>query len=99
LGFTLGYPFAGGTTLATASPPALTQDEHVRVQSQIQTLAGLALRAVTDDELEAFIEAGERAQTLGPFLDPTAWMAGTDQLRLVLEHARALQRFRKAVQP
>lgn len=72
-------------------------DEHVRVQNQIQLLGQLALQAVTDDELEAFIERCEQSDTVAPFLDPTAWMRGRDQLRQVIDHARALQKFRKAL--
>jgi hypothetical protein len=72
-------------------------DEHVRIQNQIQMLGQLALRAVDDDELQAFIDRCEHSDTVAPFLDPTAWMRGHDQLRQVIDHARALQAYRKAL--
>lgn len=70
-------------------------DEHVRVQNQIQMLGQLALRAVSDEELDAFIERCEHSDTLAPFLDPTAWQRGHERLRQVIDHARALRKFRK----
>jgi len=48
-------------------------------------------------ELEAFLARGERAQALGPILHPSEWMAGTDRLREVEAHARALLTARKVI--
>ena len=76
----------------------LTQAEYRAMQDRIKLIAQLV--ADTDDvALTKFIGQAERADTLGAYLDPTAWMHGHPQLRLVIDHARALSTFRKAVAP
>ena len=72
-------------------------DEHVAVQNRMQVVAQAALSMFEDEELEAFIARCEQADTVAPFLDPTAWMAGHDKLAEVTRHARALVAYRKAL--
>lgn len=74
----------------------LTPAEYKATQDRLELLARLALD--TDpDVLEAFIRQAEHADTVGAFLDPTAWMRGQTALKFVIVHARALAAFRRAV--
>lgn len=74
----------------------LSTDEHVAIQNRLQLVSQAAL-SFEDGELEAFIRAGERAETFGPILDPTLFIQGSKQLAVVLEHARALAQFRRVL--
>jgi hypothetical protein len=47
--------------------------------------------------LDLFIERAQRAQDLGPTLHPSEWRDGTDKLREILTHARALRTARDAI--
>jgi hypothetical protein len=74
----------------------LIRADYLAMQSRLQVIAQLA--ADTDPEtIEAFIRQAEHADTLGPFMDPTAWSAGHDRLATVIRHARALAAFRREV--
>lgn len=75
----------------------LTAEEYLDVQGRLRTLAEAALAMISDEDLAAFIAQAERAQSLGPILDPTLWAKGHAQLRLVTEHARALATFRQHI--
>lgn len=72
-------------------------DQHLAVQNRIQLFASAALELFTDAELDEFLERCDRADTLGPLLDPTAWMAGKSKLDEVVAHARAVVALRKAI--
>ncbi len=68
-----------------------TLDEAIyrATQQQIMAFAGL----VHDLPLKEFIETGEHAQAVGPFVDPTLWVKGTKKLDEVLRLANALRTF------
>lgn len=55
------------------------------------------VHALNDDDLTAFIRANERADTIGPFIDPTLWMAGHRNMNTLTKVATALQRFKSVV--
>ena len=76
----------------------MTPDEILRVRTRLEVLARGARDMLTLEELDDFIRTCERADTIGPFLDPTAWMKGHDQMKVMVEHARALRTFRKAIE-
>ena len=76
----------------------MTNDEYVAMQTRLQLLAQAAL-GIDPDELLEFVRLAERAISLGPVLDPTAWSAGHVKLRTVIDHARALYAFRLSVEP
>lgn len=66
-------------------------DEHeIR---QVQTLLGVTARAVMTMRLEEFLAALEMAETVGPFVDPTAWIAGSDNMQQWHKLAKALKAF------
>lgn len=75
----------------------LTKEEYLGVQNVLGILAQAAL-AVNPDTLERFIRTAERADTVGPFVDPTTWMQGREGLLRVIRHARALAGFRKELE-
>lgn len=65
-------------------------------QDRVELLSRLILD--TDDELlDEIIESGEHADTVAPFLDPTAWRLGHASLRMVIDHARAIATAKKAI--
>lgn len=70
--------------------------EYKAMQDRIELLCRLMLD--TDEAaLAEFIADAERADSIGPILDPTAWAAGHDMLRMVVDHARALATARRAM--
>lgn len=74
----------------------LSNAEYVAMQSRLELIARLAVE--TDETtLDLFIAQAERADTLGPLLDPSLWLMGHAGLRGVITHARALARFASAV--
>ncbi len=76
---------------ATAGVFASVRDLAVAIGS-----AATQLDLVTIDA--ALVEA-ERAQTLGPILDPTAFMRGSDALSDQVAYLRAFRTFRAAIDP
>ena len=74
----------------------LPDEEYIAVQNRVELLSRLILD--TDPRtLATFIEQAERADTLGPFMDPTAWVQSRDALKMVIRHARALAAARKEI--
>lgn len=65
----------------------MTQEEYIEVQSQVLLLGAL----VRDLDLEGFIAMAERADSVGPLLDPSRWIAARENLALVLTLARKLR--------
>jgi hypothetical protein len=66
-------------------------------QDRVELLSRLILD--TDDELlDEIIVYGEHADTIAPFVDPTAWQRGHDTLRMVIDHAHAIKTAKRAIQ-
>lgn len=75
---------------------AMPNAEYLAIQQRVELIARLILD--TDPRtLAVFIRVAERADTLGPFMDPTAWVAARDSLVMVLAHARAVAAARKSI--
>jgi hypothetical protein len=78
----------------------VTPAEYRAAQGRVQLIAQLILSTPRED-FDGLIQSAEHADTLGPFMDPTAWSAGHDLLRLVIDNAQTLRRaqdeIRKAV--
>lgn len=70
--------------------------EYKAIQDRVELLSRLILD--TDAAaLDAFATVGEGADSVGAFLDPTAWMRGHDKLRMVIDHARAIASARRLI--
>lgn len=69
----------------------MTPAEYRTAQDRVQLIAQLILTTPRED-LDDLIDSAERADTLGPFMDPTAWSVGHDMLRLVIDNARTILR-------
>ena len=67
--------------------------EYKRTQDAIKVIATL----VRGIDLAGFIREAEIADTIGPFADPTLWMAASGRLNVVMRAARALAAFRAVV--
>ncbi len=65
----------------------MTPEEYIRVQNQFGVIGALVVSLPLDE----FIAAAEKADVVGPFVDPTLWMKGHDKLGDVLDIARALR--------
>jgi hypothetical protein len=74
----------------------LSQAEYYVMQQRVEMLSRLLI-ATDPERLAAFVAQAERADSIAPVLDPTAWIAGHDRLRVVIEHARAMAKARKAI--
>jgi len=63
-------------------------------------MIGMWVSLVRQTPLELFekaVESCERAEAIGPILDPTAWMRGRGNLDSNKKMTRALLEFRKAI--
>lgn len=78
----------------TKAPPSKAMQELLVMQMRAALTVVHALNA---EDLEAWVDAAEHADTMGPFLDPTLWIAAHDDLRLMIDHARLLLKLRKAL--
>lgn len=67
----------------------MLKDEYAAVQGQLLAIVSI----VAEMPLDEFILAGERAQAIGPFIDPTLWQKGTKQLDGAMRLAIALRVF------
>ena len=72
----------------------MKKEQYAEIQAQLLTVAGV----VADMELKEFILAGERAQSIGPFIDQTLWMKGHKQLEDVISLAIALRVFQMVIE-
>jgi len=63
--------------------------EYLQVQSGIAFVVGL----VRDMPIAEFIEAADKADAIGPFVDPTLWRAGHERLQSLKELGQELKRF------
>ena len=75
----------------------MSKAEILRIRTQLEVLTRAA-RGIPLEDLDDFIRTCEGADTIGPFLDPTAWMRGKSSLDVMVDHARALRAFRRAVE-
>ena len=57
----------------------MTADEYRAAAIQIATIARLAHQLAENIDLDGFIAMSDRADALGPVLDPTLWMRGRDR--------------------
>ncbi len=71
----------------------MTNEEYLYAQHHILVVAGM----VAEMPLRDFIADAERADTVGPFLDPTLWQAGHENLAVILDIARGLRNFQDIV--
>jgi hypothetical protein len=70
--------------------PELTAAEYKAMQDRVGTITRLIVE--TDAlALQAFIATAEKSDALGPYLDPTLWMAGHEDLRRVIGCAYAVR--------
>ena len=56
----------------------------------------LAQFAVTDLDLEGFLERIRHSETMAPLLDPTVWMKGSGKLYAIRNLAQTALEFQKA---
>lgn len=88
--------------MAEAPAPAdqesidLSDAEYLVMQSHVALIARMVIE-IDGGTLEAFIARAERADSIGPLLDPSLWMLGHEGLRGVITHARALARCRRDI--
>lgn len=75
----------------------MKDDEYNAVLTQLRLINTIMMGGPSDDELQAFIDANEHADSIGPLMDPTAWMQAHDNIRAIQRSARALQRHRKEI--
>jgi hypothetical protein len=72
---------------------SMPEGEYVAMQQRVELISRI-LVDTDPDQLGAFIDQAERAEAIAPFVDPTAWMRGRDNLAMVIDHARAIRRAR-----
>lgn len=72
----------------TAEKTPMGSAEWENLQKQIYLFAGLIARL----DLNGFIEKGEHADAIAPYVDPTLYIAKHKDLERVLKVARALQK-------
>lgn len=70
-------------------------DEYKRHQDFLSLVASMA--RATELDWSGFIEAMNRAETIGPILDPTLYMKGAGALAVVKSHAQAIAPFMRLV--
>ena len=71
----------------------MDRDKYELIQNQIMLLGS----AVSDLDLDQFIEAIDRADSVGPILDPTLWIKTHDTMYQIRKLAVALKGFQKVV--
>jgi hypothetical protein len=71
----------------------MTEEQYDATQQQALLFAGL----VADLPLEEFLALARRAYSIGPFVDPTLWRAGRENLGAIIQVVTALREFQTAV--
>lgn len=79
-----------------AGMKGVNMEEGLYESTQIQI--GLIGEIVKDLHLVEFIEAIDKADTLGPILDPTLWIKGSGRMRKIKDAAYSLLEFQKLSQ-
>ncbi len=69
----------------------MNQEEYLELQQRIILLANL----VKGMPLKEFIEAAEKADVVGPFVDPTLWRLANENLAVIIDLARRLLKFQE----
>ena len=67
--------------------------EYEMTQAQIVMMA----RFVRDLPLEDFLQAIDRAEAVGPMVDPTLYIRGRDKLEQIKKMAQGLRKFQLAL--
>lgn len=67
----------------------MNEEEYMSTQQQIVLFASL----VQDLPLDAFIEAAQRADAIGPIVNPSLWLASSKKLANLIHLASALRKF------
>lgn len=75
----------------------MKKDEYQITQTLLLSHAKLIASSHLD--LDEFIEAINRAESVGPVLDPTLYIKGKDNLEQIKIIAKAARRFKKEIQP
>lgn len=70
----------------------MTKEDYIQAQGLLLVVAA----AIENMDLERMIEAGERADSFTPILDPTLWIRGHKHLDAVMKLARAALHFKHA---
>lgn len=70
---------------------SLSDEAYLTLQMQLTTLAGL----VREMPLSEFIERINKAESVGPILDPTLYRAAAKKLETVKDLAQALTSFQR----
>lgn len=83
--------------LAPAPAAAYAPEDFVTVRD-VAVMIGQAAQALSIEQLEGAIAHADRAQGIGPILDPTAFIRGRDELDKQLRYFRALLAFRRAIE-
>ena len=71
----------------------MTEEEYLQTQHQVEMVAGI----VAEMPLREFIATAEKADSVGPFVDPTLWREASDNLGALLDIARGLRNFQDFV--
>lgn len=71
----------------------MDNSQYAATQTQIMLIA----KIVKDMPLDEFIEAGEKADGIGPILDPTLWRIGHENLERIIQLARKLKVFQNEI--
>lgn len=71
----------------------MTGEQYTIVQEQIFLLGQL----VRDLPLDEFIQKAQRADAIGPIINPTLWMRGNKNLQKIIDLAVALREFQGVV--
>lgn len=67
----------------------MKNDDYVRVQEQLILLVDLVTTSLTREDLGEFMESIERADSIGPLLDPTLWIRGHETMYRIRDLAAA----------
>lgn len=70
----------------------MTNEEYTQVQAKVMMLTDMIKML----PLSEFIDTGERADTTGPYLNPTLWHEGHAELTKILNAARALKKVQES---
>lgn len=73
--------------------PEMSDAEYKMIQDQLVLFASMS----KDLDLDGFIQKAEKADTVGPFIDPTLWTKANGKLRAIIDMAKALKTFQQTV--
>ncbi len=73
----------------------MTNDEYLSTQNALVLIRSM----LTTLDLGAFIQTGERAETVGPLLNPTLYLEGGAELKKVIALAKAAKAMQACEMP